>query len=275
MTDDEERYREAVRRAQRAERLRRSNAALLAYAEAAAAAPDKAAPYVAMGSLHLAAGRGQQAVDAFDAALRRAPRDEASLRGRADALVLDGRRAEAASALDDLATICESEGRLVEAMVAVRKALEMAESRPRRRALTDLVAAVRTRVIAGAGGEAVDVVAELQAAESLLGVGRADTDEIGPEEIAEALTALDDADRAVTAGDHDRALASYLAAARGLAATHLRDVELHLTLAEIYARAGWSEHLDAKVRVLGRFLEVEPDEAGRARLASIASDARA
>ena len=291
VTDDVyERYRDALQRGHRARRLGRPNAALLAYAEAAAAAPDRAVPYVAMGAIHLAAGRGRKALEAYDAALRRAPRDDVALRGRADALALEGRWAAAATTLDVLAATCEGEGRLVDAMIAVRQGLEMAESRARRRALADLVDRVRMATVAEAGDDAAVAVVELEAAETALGVGSAEDPDAVPPDVTAALAAIEQAEQTAT-DDPALACRSYLDAARRLAAAELRDaaldacfralsispddVELHLTLAEIYAKAGWSGHLDAKAQVLGRFLEIEPHDADRARLASILVDANA
>ncbi len=294
MTDDVtdevfERYRASLQRGHKARRLGRPNAALLAYAEASAAAPDRAVPYVAMGDVHLAAGRAQQALESYDAALERAPRDEAALRGRADALGLEGRWAAAATALDVLAETLEAEGRLVDAMIAGRRGLEMAESRPRRRALVDLVDRVRITTVNQAGDEAAAAVAELELAETLLGVGSADDPDAVPPEV---VAALEDIERAeAMTDDREQARTTYLDAARRLAGAGLRDaaldscfralaiapddVELHLTLAEIYAKAGWSEHLDAKAEVLGRFFELGPHDEDRQRLAAIVAEADA
>jgi tetratricopeptide (TPR) repeat protein len=293
MTDDTAdevyaRYRDALGRGHRAARLGRGNAALLAYAEAAAAAPDRALPYVAMGTIHLEADRAAQALDSFDAALRRSPRDGAALRGRADALGLAGQPAAAATTLDLLVETCVAEGRVVEALGAARRGLEMAESRERRRVLVDLVARVRTGAEHDAD-VAAGAAAELEEAERLLGsAASGDADLLTPE-VAGAVASLEAAALAIPGGDRDTARRAYLDAAKALASADLRDaaldacfcalevapddLDIHLTLAEIYAHAGWHEHLTAKAEVLDRFFGLGPYEDERARLAAILADA--
>ncbi|HLA16318.1 MAG TPA: hypothetical protein VJZ72_05405 [Candidatus Limnocylindrales bacterium] len=295
MTDDAtddvyERYRDALQRGHAARRRGGRNAALLAYAEAAAAAPDRPVPYIAMGAVQLTAGRAREALESYDAALRRAPRDVVALRGRAEALALEGRWAAAATTLDVLAETCEAEGRLVDALIAARRGLEMAESRPRRRALADLVDRVRIATVAEAGDDAAIAVVELEAAESLLGVGSAGGPDAESPEVTAALRAAELAEQAelIVGGDPNEARRARLEAVRALAAAELRDAaldagfralstapddfEVHLALAEIYASAGWSEHLAAKARVLERFFEIEPHDEERARLAAIVDD---
>jgi tetratricopeptide (TPR) repeat protein len=292
MTEDAEGpYRDAIARGERATELRRPNAALLAYAEAAAAAPDRAAPYLAMGALHLAAGRAEQAIEAYDAALRRAPRDVTALRGRADAYERAGRPADAASTLDDLVAVSEGSDRTLEALGLARQALQLAESRQRRRVLADLVGRVRRRSPADSGSEAAVVIAELEAAEAILGVTEADGADVLPAGVVAAIEALDAADRAIDEGRPVDARGLLLEAAHSFAAAGVRDaaldacfdalsvapddLELHLMLAETYAAAGWSEHLEAKAAIVGRYLDLEPDDAARTRLAAILEDAKA
>ena len=66
------------------------------------------------------------------------------MHGRADVLAALGRRAEAAETLDRLASILERDGRLADACDVARSALELAESRGRRRQVEGLVARLRT-----------------------------------------------------------------------------------------------------------------------------------
>ena len=281
-------YRAALRRAERALALDRPNAALLAYAEAAAASPERAGPYVAMGALHLGAGRIPAAIEAFDGALRRSPAEPDALRGRAEALVRSGRPADAAAALDAVAGASDARGQTLDAMIAARRALELAESRARRRALGSLVERVRGLPLdqAADGAPTAD---EIAAAERLLRVADEQAPEALPPGLAKAIADLDRADLAAMRGDAAAARAAYLDAATGLASADCRDaaldtcfaalivapddVRLHLRLAEIYARAGWSAQLVEKTRVLGRFLELEPDAAAVARLVAISGDA--
>jgi tetratricopeptide (TPR) repeat protein len=71
------------------------------------------------------------------------PRDEGSLRGRADAMIALGRPFDAADALDRLSNVLDGAGRLPEACDAARRALELAESKDRRRHVGALVGRLR------------------------------------------------------------------------------------------------------------------------------------
>ena len=139
-----ERYKGALRTGHVAAVRGRNEDAIAAYAEAATLAPDRPLPHTSMGRTLLKLGRVEEALTAFGAALRLAPRDEGSLAGRADALVVAGRPAEAAGVLDLLADTQESAGRLPDACDTARRALELAESRARRRYLETLVAELQS-----------------------------------------------------------------------------------------------------------------------------------
>jgi tetratricopeptide (TPR) repeat protein len=84
-----------------------------------------------------------EALAAYRAALSRAPDDEGALRGRADLLETEGRPAEAAASLDHLAGVLEHAGRTADACDVARSALELAESRGRRRLVATLVGRLR------------------------------------------------------------------------------------------------------------------------------------
>lgn len=139
-----ERYKSALRIGHIAAVRGRHEAAVAAYAEAVALAPDRPLPHASMGRALLRLDRVDEALAAFATALRLAPRDEAGLSGRADALVAAGRPAEAAGVLDLLAETQQSDGRLADACDTARRALELAESRARRRHLEALVAELRS-----------------------------------------------------------------------------------------------------------------------------------
>ncbi len=139
-----ERYKGALRNGHVAAVRGRNEDAIAAYAEAATLAPDRPLPHTSMGGTLLKIGRVDEALTAFGAALRLAPRDEAGLAGRADALVAAGRPPEAAGVLDLLADTQEIAGRLPDACDTARRALELAESRARRRYLEALVAALQS-----------------------------------------------------------------------------------------------------------------------------------
>jgi len=128
-----ERYKDALRRGHVASLRGRYEAAIGAYSEAAAIAPDRALPHAAIGGILVKMGRPADATQSYGRALALAPRDEAALRGQADLLAAAGRRVEAAELLDRLAEVLDGSGRLADASDAARRALELAESRERRR----------------------------------------------------------------------------------------------------------------------------------------------
>jgi len=128
-----ERYKDALRRGHVASLRGRYEAAIGAYSEAAAIAPDRALPHGAIGGILVKMGRPADALESYGRALAIAPRDEQALKGRAELLAAVGRRVEAAELLDRLAAVLDGSGRLPDASDAARRALELAESRERRR----------------------------------------------------------------------------------------------------------------------------------------------
>jgi tetratricopeptide (TPR) repeat protein len=138
-----ERYKDALRRAHVAALRGRNEAAIDAYGEAAMIAPDRALPHASIGGIFLRMGRLDEAITAYDRALELGPRDETALRGIAEAFAKAGRRTEAAGALDRLAEVLDGAGRLADACDAARRALELAESRVRRRQVEALVDRLR------------------------------------------------------------------------------------------------------------------------------------
>jgi tetratricopeptide (TPR) repeat protein len=128
-----ERYKDALRRGHVASLRGRYEAAIGAYSEAAAIAPDRALPHGAIGGIFVKMGRPADALESYGRALAIAPRDEQALKGRSELLAAVGRRVEAAELLDRLAAVLDGNGRLPDASDAARRALELAESRERRR----------------------------------------------------------------------------------------------------------------------------------------------
>jgi tetratricopeptide (TPR) repeat protein len=125
----------------------RFDVAIAAYLEATGIAPDRPLPHASIGGILLRTGRADEAADAYDRALALGPRDEAALRGRADAMIALNRPYEAAESLDRLADVLDGSGRVADACDAARRALELAESKDRRRQVESLVG--RLRVSAG------------------------------------------------------------------------------------------------------------------------------
>jgi tetratricopeptide (TPR) repeat protein len=133
-----EQYKEALRRGHLAALRGRLDAAEAAYRAAAAIAPDRALPYVSLGGVLRRLERLDEALAAYGVALSLAPDDEAALRGRAELQADQGRRAEAALDFERLAGVLEAAGRQTDAADAARRALELAESRSRRREMERL-----------------------------------------------------------------------------------------------------------------------------------------
>ncbi len=151
-----EHYKNALRSGHIAAVRGRTEAALTAYAQAAAVAPDRPLPHTSAGRVLMQAGRLDEALVAYGEALRRAPRDEAALVGRADGLISAGRPAEAAGVLDLLADTQEAAGRVPDACDTARRALELAESRARRRQLERLTAALRASLTERGASETLE-----------------------------------------------------------------------------------------------------------------------
>lgn len=260
-----ERYKEALRRGHVAALRGRLEEALDAYAEAASIATERPLPYTSIGAVQLRQGRVDDALASFGAALQRAPRDEAALAGRAEALTRAGRSAEAADALDLVAGIQAAADRPLDALDSARRALELAESRQRRREVAILVEEVR-RTDRGPDAEPVIARAmrvlettEPAPAEGEAGAGESPTAgepaaATGPAESDEAAEAEAlppappppdpaalalEADEALDAGELQRARASLLA------------------LAAVHAAAG---HEDAALDACYRALAVAPDD---------------
>jgi tetratricopeptide (TPR) repeat protein len=303
-----ERYKEALRRGHVAALRGRLEEALDAYAEAASIATERPLPYTSIGAVQLRQGRVDDALASFGAALQRAPRDEAALAGRAEALTRAGRSAEAAEALDLVAGIQAAADRPLDALDSARRALELAESRQRRREVAILVEAVRgtdrgldaeaaiaraMRVLettepapadgeAGAAGPpAAERSAEADAEASAL-----PPEPPPPDPAALAL----DADEALDAGDLRRTRDSLLAlgavhaaAGHGDAALDAcyralavapDDPDLHLALVDLYLARGWRALATEKLTLLARLVSLDGDEAivERVRSAAEAAD---
>ena len=141
-----ETYKDALRRGHVAALRSRFDVAIAAYVEAAAIAPDRPLPHASIGGILLRTGKAAEAADAYDRALALGPRDEAALRGKADAMVALGRPFEAAESLDRLADVLDGAGRVADACDAARRALELAESKDRRRQVEALVSRLRVSV---------------------------------------------------------------------------------------------------------------------------------
>ena len=299
-----ERYKDTLRRGHVAALRDRLDAAIDAYGEAASIAPDRPLPHSAIGGILVRLDRQPEALAAYDRALTLAPRDEAALRGRADVLATLGRRVDAADTLDRLAEILDAADRLPDASDAARRALELAESKDRRRHVESLAARLRESV----GDEAAElalarVLRVLEPPVAPLGAvgefaGGVDEPATAPAEAepeaepepepidAAAVGAA--AEEALYAGDVDAAREGFLiaaaahrAAGRSVAAIDAcylalavapADVELHLLLAELYLERGWRAPAIEKLLLLGRLGSLTEDESIRRKVCALAAE---
>lgn len=281
-----ERYKEALRRGHVAAERGRFDAAVAAYANAAGLAPDRALPHLSIAATLRRMGRDEDALAAYGLAIERAPTDTTALTARAETLLALGRPAEAADALDRLAEVQEAAGRVPDACDTTRRALELAESRTRRRTIERLVRTLRD------GAQDEEVVGALERAVGVLRLAAppapAEPPEPGPapraapddaaEVLAQAEDSLGRGDDATTrdlfvraaiaqrtAGHTDAAIdACYL----GLAVAP-GDPELHVVMAELYLDQGWQAAAAEKLLLLGRLVELTGDLAGRDRLCRV------
>jgi tetratricopeptide (TPR) repeat protein len=295
-----ERYKDALRRGHVAALRNRFDLAIDAYGEAASIAKDRALPHSAIGGILVRMGRPNDALAAYDRALALAPRDEASLRGRADVLAQMGERVEAAETLDRLADVLLASGRAPDSADAATRALELAESRERRRSLEALADKLRE----SPGDEAAEAalarvlhvvqppVAPLP--EPAVDTGAEPAEEPEPEaepepavDPKEGIVLGDAAEESLHAGRSDEALSGLLAAAHAhrrvgrtvaaIDACYLAlavapaDADLHLLLAELYLERGWRTPAVDKLVLLGRLARLGEDEETRGRLCAIAA----
>jgi tetratricopeptide (TPR) repeat protein len=222
-----ERYKDALRRGHVASLRGRYEAAIGAYSEAAAIAPDRALPHSAIGGILVKMGRPADATQSYGRALALAPRDEAALRGQADLLAAAGRRVEAAELLDRLAEVLDGSGRLADASDAARRALELAESRERRRQVeayaTRLKAAPADAAVAQALTQVLRVLEPPVAAAAVAVVVEPETTTpeeqphepaaVEPEPVAEGESAAEPAPEVVAADEEPIEVAAIVAAA--------------------------------------------------------------
>lgn len=297
-----ERYRDALRAGHVAGLRGRLEEAAAAYREAISLASDRVVPRTALGRVLLRQGDPAAALEAYDGALALAPEDDESLLGRAQALVVLRRTAEAAATYDQLAQARELAGRSADAIEAARRAavIEPTDERRQRHAalaggavedleyrlvedlLADVAAPSESPVEEVAAGM---VEAEAVAEPSAPGIEAA-LEPSAPDD-PEAL--MVEAEEAVARGDADAAAAAALAAGRayleagqadaamdacvlGIGARPA-DTELHLLLVQLgVSRAGEAWAADAHARLL-RLAELDGDAAAAERIRAVASPA--
>jgi tetratricopeptide (TPR) repeat protein len=300
-------YKEALRRGHVAALRGRFDLAMAAYREASRIAPDRALPYVGMGGVLAKLERVDEALSAYRVALERAPDDEGALRGRAEVLVSTGRAAEAATTLDRLAAALEAASRLADACDVARRALELAESRGRRRAVQTLVGRLRETSGDPSAAEALEralSVLEVDAPTPEGDDSEAESADLGrtassvpspsaePEPPAVRLAPPPDPvalsrafEAAIDAGKHGDARKQAVASAaayRSVGQFHAAvdacyealaiapaDPGVHFALAQLYLDRGWRALAADKLVLIGRLAQLTGDTASQARLCDL------
>ncbi|MCI0581333.1 MAG: hypothetical protein L0227_00315 [Chloroflexi bacterium] len=298
-----EQYKDALRRGHVAALRGRLDVAEAAYRSAAAIAPDRALPYVSLAGVLRRADRPDEALAAFGVALSLAPEDEGALSGRAELQAERGRRAEAAIDFEALAGVLERAGRLTDAADAARRALELAESRSRRRETERLGVLLRQsgvdRDVVDALDRALRILEAVETPseasdEALASEGPGEP--AAPEPEAEpavehgpdpaVLRAVADAllDSGDVAGGTERLLAlaalhrtagrldAAMDACFALLALAPADHRLQREIAAIQLDRGWIPAATEKLRLLTRLADLDGDAGARDAIAALAAE---
>ena len=293
-----ERYRDALRRGHVSAARGELETAAAAYAEAISLARDRPVAHAGLGAIHLRKGDLRAGLREFDLALARAPRDEASLAGRADALTGLGRRADAAETLDRLAAVLEAAGKSPEALDMARRALALAEGKSRRRQVERLAERVEgpasTAAVAAGPEEAGDGEAETgEAADGTAVAAGSEAEPAAPVKtvaeppapIVDGVERMTEAEDAYERGDLELARREALVAAEAfrrqgqqaaaIDACYLAltvapdDAALHLVLVSLYLERGWRGRAAEKLLLLGRLAELDGNEEARVQLCAV------
>jgi Tfp pilus assembly protein PilF len=288
-----ERYKEALRAGHVAVLRGRLEDAAVAYREAIAITADRAVPRTALGGVQLRLGDPAGALETFDGALALDADDDASLGGRAQALVVLRRTAEAALAYDRLADVRAGRDHFAESAEAARRALAIEPTDERRRRHADLLGRARATGAPPTDDTAPDGVgeptgepeagqpeaADAEPAMEMPGVPAVDADADAAPAVAlsppdpEALIGA--FEEAAARGDAESAAAAALEAARahregghvaaafdacllgiGVRPGH---VELHLLLADLAVEHGWTAQARDAYRQLLRLADLDGD----------------
>jgi tetratricopeptide (TPR) repeat protein len=283
-----ERYKDALRRGHVAAVRDRLDAALVAYSEAAEIAPERPLPHASLAGILVKLGRNEEALAAFGRAIDRAPQDEAALSGRAELLATLGRRVDAADDLDAVANSQEASGRLVDAADTALRALQLAESKTRRRHIEALARTLRETPGQDLAASALEQALGGTEATSVMPDASAGIDEaVESQPPADGAQLTAEAEDLLDADDTDGARVRLIDAARAhyangrlnaaLDACYMAlgiapfDFEVHLLLAELYLEQGWRSPAADKLVLLGRVVDLADDVEGRRRICALAS----
>ncbi|MDO8484576.1 MAG: tetratricopeptide repeat protein [Candidatus Limnocylindrales bacterium] len=293
-------YKDALRRGHVAALRGHLDVALAAYGEASRIAPGRALPHVGLGGVLARLSRVEEALAAYRTALDGAPDDEGALRGQADLLAAEGRPAEAAASLDRLASVLERAGRMADACDVARRALELAESRGRRRLVQSLVGRLRESSGDPTAAQALERALSVLEIDPVTAPGPSATADAGGPPLADRAPhpkasqvpppdpiALSRAfEAAVDAGNLDEARKQAVASAaahRAVGQFHASidacyealaiapaDPGIHFALAQLYLDRGWRTLAADKLVLIGRLAQLTGDTATRARLCDLA-----
>ena len=285
-----ERYKEALRRGHVAAVRDRLDAALVAYGEAADIAPERALPHASLAGILSRLGRRDEALAAYGRAIARAPRDEVALAGRADLLAGLRRRVDAAADLDVISETQQAAGRLADAADTALRALQLAESKTRRRNVEALARTLREtpgeELAAAALERALGMLEPALGGEPGDSVAGIDVEPLEPPEpLPDGAVLTAEAEDMLDAGDADAARDRLIQAARSHYATgrisaaidacYLAlaiapfEFELHILLAELYLERGWRTPAADKLLLLGRLAELADDAEERRRICGL------
>jgi tetratricopeptide (TPR) repeat protein len=287
-----ERYKEALRAGHVAVLRGRLEDAAVAYRDAISITADRAVPRTALGGVQLRLGDPAGALEAFDGALALEPDDDTSLGGRAQALVVLRRTAEAALVYDHLADVRAASGRVPEAAEAARRALAIEPTDERRRRHARLIEGDRPSGAAtGAAapgepdGSAAEPDGELAGVVEEAGDAGAATPPEPPPDPEALIVAFEEA---AARGDTESAAVAALAAARAHRAdgrvaaafdacllgigARPGDVDLHLLLADLAVDHGWSGQAGDAYQQLLRLADLDGDAAAADLVRRTAAD---
>lgn len=288
---DFERYKAALKAGHLALIKERLPEALAHYEEAAQVAPDRPLPHASQGQVLLRLGRTDEALSAFARALGRAPRDEAALAGRAEALLSADRRAEAGEILERLAEVEVASGRLPEGLATMRRAAGLHGTKRRGRRLEELERELAAAPVAPP--MAAPAAAAVTPAESPTDpqAPPSDPPDAKPMEAEDPVELEGRARLEVAYGHTQGAVSAYLATARARAARGEPDAALeacqealrlapadgsiHLALVRQYIDRGWRDLARQKLELLRTLDGLDPqalDEAGRTRLGALGEE---
>ena len=299
MADDLfERYKEALKDGHVAVLRGRLEEAIAHYRRAGEIATERALPHSSLGGVLLRLGRVDEAVAAYEEALRRAPLDEGALGGHSDALLAAGRRTEAAEVLDRLAQVQLEKGHRGDALATrdLARAIRHAGAHgragePGGATAADHAGPAGTQAVAPESGSDGDLEGEAPEAEPAEAEAEVELADVGGDRhslVRKGEQRLAAGRAAAAARRPADAVRAYVEAARSYAAAGAIDgaldacqhaltvapgaAEVHLALARLYLQRGWRDRAVEKLLLLDRLLELDGAEGSRERVAALAAE---